>query len=51
MAVAIFVGFAIVILLLLVIGGRAERFNLRGLTRPWQPRYRDDAQRDRSDDE
>jgi hypothetical protein len=43
MDVVIFVGFAVVVLLVLLIGGRAERFNLRGLTRPWQPRYRDDA--------
>jgi hypothetical protein len=40
--VLIFVVLGVVIVLMLVIGGRAERFNLRGLTPPWQPRYDED---------
>jgi hypothetical protein len=43
MDVLIFVGVGVVIALMLLIGGRAERFNMRGLMRPWQPGYRDDS--------
>jgi hypothetical protein len=51
MDVLIFVALGIVILLMLLIGGRAERFNLRGLTRPWQPRYDKDDETQRSRDD
>jgi hypothetical protein len=50
MDVLIFVVVGVVILLMLWIGGRAERFNLRGLTRPWQPRYDKDDENQRSRD-
>jgi hypothetical protein len=42
MDVLIFIAVGVVIVVMLVIGGRAERFTLRGLMRPWQPRYRND---------
>jgi hypothetical protein len=42
MDVLIWIAFGIVVVLMLLIGGRAERFNLRLLTRPWQPKYRRD---------
>jgi hypothetical protein len=50
MDVLIFVALGIIVLLVLVVGGRAERFNLRGLTRTWQPRYREDGKARRSND-
>jgi hypothetical protein len=49
MTVAIFIAVGVVVVLMLLIGGWAERFNMRLLTRPWQPRYRDDS-KPRDDD-
>jgi len=50
MDVLLFVAFGVVVSVILMIGGRAERFNLRGLTRPLQPRYREGkSQRSRAD--
>jgi hypothetical protein len=40
--VLIWIAFAVVVVAVLLIGGRAERFNLSRLTRPWQPKYRRD---------
>ena len=49
MDVFIWIGFGIVVLLILLVGGRAERFNLRLLSRPWQPKYRRDNEAVRDD--
>jgi hypothetical protein len=50
MGTAVVISVVVAIVLMLLIGGRAERRNLRGLTRPWQPRYRDDLEPPRNGD-
>ena len=47
MDVFIWIAIGVVVVSMLLIGGRAERFNLRRLMRPWQPKYRDDDERSR----
>jgi hypothetical protein len=47
--VLIFIGVGMVIVLMLLIGGRAERFNMRRLMRPWQPGYRDGSKQPRDE--
>jgi hypothetical protein len=40
MNVLIWVAVVVIVLLMLLVGGRAERFNLRLFMRPFQPKYR-----------
>ena len=49
MDVLIFIAVGAAILLILLVGGRAERFNLRGLMRPSQPTYRENSKHGPSD--